>query len=68
MFVNFREVKRNNVEHRWYRRTDGHYMPTWAMVAISRFNRRYRSGNGIYNVVSPGIVMKVADYDNGVLR
>lgn len=68
MFVNFKEHRTASSEHRWYRRLDGKWLPTWAMVSIAKFNRRYRSGNGVYNVVAPGIVMKMSDNDNGVFN
>ena len=68
MFILFRERKNHNSSHRWYRRLDGRRIPTWAMVQINIFNRRYRSGDGVYNVEPRGIVMKMSDYDNGVYR
>lgn len=67
MFINYREQLQASSERRWYRRTDGRYLPTWAMIVVSRFARKYRSGNGIYNVSEFG-VMKVSDYDTGVFN
>lgn len=68
MFIFFQEKRNASSEHRWYRSLSGQHIPTRTMVSIAKFNRRYRSGNGVYNVEPRGIVMKMSDYDNGVFK